>query len=502
MGVKALDHIQITGISNSGTTDGAGSWSTINLQTFFTGLGDPIPADATGIKFTIINNTTAGARWAGVRANGKTTAHYQADQAGGSNIEISVPFFAGNLNVDFYQESSDIQFRATLIYDGWWTFFDKDSALPTIASTASVFVTRTVSEVEANSTIIYSVTNGSRWRPTAETTNLTNTQTGETTAYVDASKQFQIASSAAAGVIAYSADGHGMTPSAWLTQSFTATADGTWRDVPLTVSGVAGIFAVDKSVSTYRYNFRKNGSSFAPSFASGMQSPDEGFTCGADGSGIVEYGVESGAGTPTIYLLGAMPDYEALVPDITSIDQLIEGQESTYALDGSLTVTGVTVSDGTYSAAATDVTAVDDENGTFTAPALTHGSEGPRLGAVTVTATDGVNTTDPFADTYSKTGYTTVILTSVSEFNYLAGFSPALKVGSQVAYDPTKGAIAADGVYSGTYEGSQVIWDHDPDDGIWRSANIFTSGGSVVPPGDIGIKMTGLTMSGITMRGL
>jgi hypothetical protein len=492
MGVKSYDQQVVTGITNSGTTDGSGSWATIDTGAQLTAL----PDDASGLLIKVVNLSSSN-RWAGIRTTGKTNNEFQIDFSPSNLGFYFVPFPSASKQISFYRESADIEFRVVCALDSTWVFFDIDGTRPTIASTSGILTTRTVSSCPESSTII---STGVRWCPQAQSTTFANNPTGQQLMQLDASKNVKINTNGTPTVIGYTTGDAAW--GSWLS-STAYTADSTWRSGATDFTGKRlAFFGVDKSTATTRYDFRARGSSYNPAVTA--SAFDESFFTDLNSSGQWDYGFETGAAV-TLYAMASFSDYETGVASIASIDQLIESEESTYAIDGSLTVTGVTVSDGTYSADATDVTAVDDENGTFIAPTLTHGEVGARLGAVTVTATDGVDTTDPFADTYSKAGYTTVILTSVSEFNYLAGFSPALKVDSQVAFDPTKGAIAVDGAYSGTYEGSQIIWDHDPDDGIWRSVNIVTSGGSVVPQGGLtvrGLTVSGLSVSGLSVRGL
>jgi hypothetical protein len=109
---------------------------------------------------------------------------------------------------------------------------------------------------------------------------------------------------------------------------------------------------------------------------------------------------------------------------------------------------------------------------------MVDGAVGPKLGTVGVTATNGTVTTSSFSSTYAKTGYTAVAITSLGSGNIGTGFSPALAVANQIAYDSSKGAVGADGIFTGTYTGTQTLWDHNKDDFKWRSVSLTTVNGS------------------------
>lgn len=173
----------------------------------------------------------------------------------------------------------------------------------------------------------------------------------------------------------------------------------------------------------------------------------------------------------------------AAAASITDIDQLIGGSTSTVTFSAAFTPTGLLIFDGDSGIIVSSFTgsgAVWD----FECPPLTDGVPGPRLGAVVVTATDGTDTTAEFASTYAKTGYTGVVLTSVATGHVGQGFSPALAIGNQIAYDNTKGVVGVDGVYvdepPDAYTGEQTMWDHNVDDFKWRSFIVETIDGEVV----------------------
>jgi len=165
---------------------------------------------------------------------------------------------------------------------------------------------------------------------------------------------------------------------------------------------------------------------------------------------------------------------------ILDIDQLIEGQATTITFSEPYTPTILTIDDGDGGVSTVSIFSGAADTWTFTCPALSDGVIGPRLGSVGVTAGDGDNTTASFASTYTKTGYTAVIIESLGDGNVGAGFNPPLKVGNQEAFDGTKGEISVAGIFTGTYTGEQTVWDHNVDDFKWRSFIIETIDGEVV----------------------
>lgn len=189
----------------------------------------------------------------------------------------------------------------------------------------------------------------------------------------------------------------------------------------------------------------------------------------------------------------------ALAPaSISTINQLVTGSLSTATISNTTFIpTTFDISDGavTKTVAATYVSAGVYS---FTPPAWVDGSAGLKYGSVNITASDGVESTPVYAMTLSPaTGDATQIADSISTYNYGAGWTPPLKIGTQALYVAAQVHVFEDMTIEsvGGFTGMTSIWDRDPDDKIARVANVTINDGG-------GLTSSGLTSSGLTRAGL
>jgi len=499
MGVKIYDQQQITGLTISGTTDGAGSW-TIGVDTSAQLSSMPVNSPGLLIK---VSNTNASPRWAGIRTTGVGTAEFQKDMTGNSSEFWFIPFTLPDSDLDFYLESTDVTFRVICALDELWVLFPIASR-PTVPSTGTSWLSRTLTDCAENSAVI---TTGSRWRPTGETTNLTNALSGQQLVKLDGSKAVEFNTGGASlSVIGY----HTGTTTwpAWLSDTVSYTANSSWQNAATSYPGKRLLFLQwDKTGAGFDIDFRARGSSYNPTSA-GVQV-DESFFSPMDASGQWDYFAETGS-TGTLYALATIPDVETAAINITNIDQLIAGEESVLTVDSPLVIDSVSVSDGSVTVIC-DAVSIDDENANFFAPEWTDGEVGLKYGAVTVTATDGTDITEPYSDDIGiESGYSVVTLDSVSPSNYGAiatpPYSPALEIGSQVRFNPLEITVSLNGVVGsvGDFEGVSSIADLTG--GVVRFGTITVSGGGgVVTDGaltSISLTSIGLTSISPTSVGL
>jgi hypothetical protein len=481
MGIKAYDHQAITGLSNSGTTDNLGAWNVgfdVGAQ-----LVD-IPVGCPGLLIKTIN-TVSSNRWAGIRINGEASPEFLVDMGASQGRADFIKLKPGDI-VDFYRESAEIEFRVLFALDSTWTLFDVASR-PSLASSGGSFTTRTISECPENSTVI---TGAHRWRPIGEATNITNAPSGQQIIKLDGSKQYTAATTTTIPVIGYTTGTVNWRP--WLADTLTYTADSTWRAASNEYADNRGAHLLsDKTGTALEFDFRSRGSAYASAAGNG---PDENYFTDLNSLGQFDYLAESTLTAP-VYIMATIPDVEVNAVTITSIDQFIAGEPFEITFSAPFSATSISATGG-------DVTVVIPvSGGAGIAPMWTATEECLKFGNVTITATDGVDTTDGFVQAYSIfDGYTAVELSSVSLTNYRAGTSPSLKVSSLVAYPPAITIDPDGGVDSGSTPGTYLIYDRDPDDFICRT---YTLNYLVEPSSDDrGLTARGLTAVGPTATGL
>lgn len=330
MGVKAYDNQLITGVSASGTTDQSGAWSSgVQLSLQLTAY----PSGATGALIATRNNSTSP-RWAGIRTTGKTNEEFLSDLPGRQETRFDfVPFQPGQSSIDLYAENAaDIEFRVIALCDPTWVFFDRDAGLPVVASTSNSWASRTLSACPADSAAI---TQGELWRPSGESGGLVNRPSGQQLVKLDASQAADFKSNVDTPIRGYCTDP--LLWNGWLAVTETYTADSTWRAASLSYSGKALLYlVVDKSGSSYGYDFRMRDSAYQPSLSG--NSSLEIFYTGLNTAGEWDYGVESGVPSPVppLYAMAAIGPF---IPNSSPI--VVHGSPGHLA---TITVTG----DGTY----------------------------------------------------------------------------------------------------------------------------------------------------------
>jgi len=193
---------------------------------------------------------------------------------------------------------------------------------------------------------------------------------------------------------------------------------------------------------------------------------------------------------------------------ILTIDQLVAGSVSRVTIDNTaFSVSSISITDGSVTKTIS-TTLVSSGVYDFTCPAWIDEAEGLLYGPVSVIATNGSESTPVYAMTLSPAaGLSTQIADSISAYNYGAGWTPPLKIGTQALYVAAQVYVFEDMTIEsvGGFTGTTTVWDRDPDDYIARVGLISIDGGAVVSGGGLtasGLTTSGLTSSGLTHRGL
>ena len=495
MGVKTYDHQALTGISDSGTTDGSGTWNVgVNLSAQLSA----IPDNAKGALIKTIN-TSSSARWSGIRINGEATAEFLASMTGNNNRWDFIEFKNGIPTIDFYRQSNSIEFRVLWVLDYTWHFFQRASR-PTISSSGGSPASRTIAECPAASTAI---TTAFRWRPTSESTNITNTPTGQQLIKLDADKTFTSLAGSTQTVIGYTTDADWRP---WLADTVSYTADSTWRAASNEYSDRRGAYlCADKTGSNLEFDFRARGSSYASAVGN---AADENYFTDLNSLGQFDYLAETGLSVP-LYVMATVPDAQELIEQITDIDQSITGQTSTANFNTPFAATSFAITGDTITKTAS-ATTVDADTASFLMPQWVDLETCVALGDVVITATDGTDTTADFSDELSMQ-YQHPDAGSPVDFDYVeltsvgaAALSviPLLQIGAQVAFDSTRCDVGLDGrVTFESYSGQSALWYRNPDDKIARLVIIDTSGEPPEPGGGGSLTSIGLTSIGLTSTG-
>lgn len=492
------------GALTASVNTGAGAYNlNIDISAILTAAGYTLPSDATGVAIkTTLNKSFGTGQWVKIRSSGKTLPHVDLNMPATSRTDF-IPFNGSSKLLDFYtSDITNYDFRIVAFTDSTWTYFDIDATLPQIASSGGSFQTKTITQVPENASVIASGKtnfNLEKWRPVGTATTST-THTGTQMFYVDGSKQVQFSTNIPTDLVAYTTSGVNWNP--WRTIQEVYTPGTSWTTATQTVAaGQKGLFLeFDKSGLTQWIDFKSTGSTY-PIIANITQNGyDEGFFTAVNSSGQWDYSIESPL-TGSLWLAATFDDY--LNASISTIDNLIEGATSRVTFSSNFTPTGLTINDGVRTVTVTSFTAVGGNPAAwdFTCPALVAGSLGIKLGAVTVTATDGIITTNTFNDIYEKSGYTSIIAVSISPDAIGVGWSPAAQAGDQIAYINTHLTIddmfiltATDAVPS-----SQTAWHYSTVDFKWRSFLLETN---QVSSSTTGITTAGLTDIGLTNAGL
>lgn len=462
MGVQTYDQPFITGLTDSGVADGSGAWNTgvdIGAQ-----VGD-IPLGATGVLIKTVNNNASG-RWAGIRINGEVDPEFLVDLAGKNSRTDFIPF-SGSAAVDLYRESADVEFRVVWVLDSKWTFFPKTSR-PAITSSGGSFASRTIAECPADAAVI---TTGFKWRPTGETTHISNNPSGQQIIKLDAAKSFLSAAQSSQAVIGYTSDAIWYP---WLSTQLTYVADSTWNAAANVIEGAGLYLLADKTGTTLDADFRAKGSAYAPLVGNAY---DESYYTDTNTDGEFDYLVETGFTAP-IYLMARFPAASSEIL-ISSIDQLITGKQSaaTFSVDFSPSSFSVAGSDLTKLALATSTTS---SSASFTPAQWQDGTTGIKIGAVSVDATDGESTTEAWTGVLSmeyhhpdtEVPFAAIELTTVDSGALVV--DPPLQVGTQILYDESRFTVSAGGIVGSDYSGESALWYRNPDDKITRLVIITT----------------------------
>lgn len=474
MGIKAYDHQAITGLSNSGTDNNIGAWNVgFNIGAQLVDL----PVGCPGLLIKTIN-TISSNRWAGIRINGEASPEFLVDMGASQGRVDFIKLKPGDI-VDFYRESAEIEFRVLFALDSTWTLFDVASR-PSLASSGGSFTTRTISECPENSTVI---TGAHRWRPIGEATNITNAPSGQQLIKLNGSKQYTAATTTTIPIIGYTTGTVNWRP--WLADTLTYTADSTWRAASNEYADNRGAHLLsDKTGTALEFDFRSRGSAYASAAGNG---PDENYFTDLNSLGQFDYLAETTLTAP-VYIMATIPDAEIVEISISEIDQAITGEQSTANFNAAFSATSFSITgDGITKNSAASI--VDADTASFLMPQWVDLETCVAIGAVTITATDGTETTAGFPDAltmeyqnpdaFAPTPFNSIILTSVGAG--ALGVSPIFQIGTQVVFDSTRCDVGLDGrVTFDSYSGQTALWYRNPDDKIARLVIIDTVGGEII----------------------
>jgi hypothetical protein len=249
------------------------------------------------------------------------------------------------------------------------------------------------------------------------------------------------------------------------------------------------------SGATQRFRFDKTGSPTGTADALAKYGNPQIVPVNASGQSS---SIATAASTTSFFLMGG---FAASVVDanLTSTTSNVENTSVTATFDAAFTPSSFSLSDGTTTKSAT-TTGGSGTSWTYTATPIQDGVVGLKIGAITVSATNGTSTTNTVNSTYSKAGYTLQDITETPAPNNIGKdfTSQTVQIGDQFLYDATKGAIDQFGVFTSTWVGTQTAWWYSSVDYKWRSFNIDTTASTVTT----GLTTAGLTVSGLTTAGL
>jgi len=484
---------KITGI-------GTASWTTIDLSTF---VSVPTGATAAFLCFDTVTTlgTTHGARKVGsadtfTNASLTRLKNYKLIELSGASVELYV---GNNTNGEWYIESFDTHFtflataveKGGSVTGGTYTL-DYSTDLPADA---------------ASGTAVMEISRTTRIGAFGSVPSFTTQPIPRTLVFVplDASRRAQYISAGGTTLnsdlrlIGWAKAGAVVHPTSWTQRTLGSTA--TWTTLTDTSSQVAmGMWRLASSTDNVFYGLRAVGDANAD-VATSLQQRFAYSRLGT--AGDTEANV-SNVGIGFYFFGGIVP---SLAPaTILTIDQLISGSTSRVTLDNTaFSVTVISITDGsvTKTASATLVSAgVYD----FDCPSWVDGETGLLYGPVNVTASNGVEATPNYPITLSPaSGLATQIADSISTYNYGAGWTPQLKIGTQALYVAAQVYVFEDMTIEsvGGYTGLTAIWDRDPDDYIARTANVIvgseTTGSGLTSSG---LTHRGFTISGLTHTGL
>lgn len=422
-GIKSYpEGVLVTGLTASGTTDGVGTWnSNVNIETILNTASLSLPDNAVAVVIRMTNLSSSSSRWGGVRTNGATTALVQRSMIAG-NEDNFIPLRlnpANNSLADFYAQavtgSDRVEFR---IHQAWVgaTLLDIDQVggLPTQTTTANALVTRTISEVPANSTVIVKTDSGSfKWCPTSSSTVQTNGLTGFHMIKVDGSQQVKLQMSVTLRIFGYWLDGD-VEWEPWLSAPLTPTFDSAWHDSSFIKSGKIAVYGYhDDATTTSRHDARAKGSTRAVIPATGMSGIYNSFMSTLDSNGESQYWVET-AGVGNLYYHATFNEFTGAATSLIVPDPIQPNTTVTLTpenFDGALT--SATLTDALGNVITRSVTSND-----ITIPAIAETSDTIQFGIITVAATDGVGTASDTTNYTPSTGYAVTTVSSPVDDGY------------------------------------------------------------------------------------
>lgn len=328
MGVRSFDHVEITGLTASGTTDNAGAWNTsVDLGSYAT-----IPSGATGAIFSI--NVPTNQRWFGLRKPGAANPETLVDVQQQQGRVAFCPLGAGN-TIDIYIENTtDVKVYLVAVVD--WDIRSADETRETFAAT-NAWTNYTLASAPAGT--IGCVVNSQNslttgWRPFGNTSVFPTQSIGRMVVPVDGSFRFSARSASAdtLEVVAYITSGVTWPTVDSVSESF--TADSTWRTSAMTAAGRQLVqIRRPSGTDSAGGQFRKSGSSYNPNSTVSTFIEWPFVPVGSDGK--FQYWLETGATQNTFYLTAYFDDFASGVRRIRPAT-MITAQPATVAGTGAV----------------------------------------------------------------------------------------------------------------------------------------------------------------------
>jgi len=486
---------KITGI-------GTATWTTIDLSTF---VSVSSGATAVFLCFDTVTTlgTTHGARKVGsadtfTNASLTRLKNYKLIELSGTSIELYV---GNNSNGEWYIESFDTHFTFLA------TAVEKGGSVS--AGTYTLDYSTDLPADASDGTALMEISRATRIGKFGNVPTFTTQPIPRTLVFVplDSSRRAQYISAGGTTLdsdlrlIGWAKAGAVVHPTSWTQRVLGST--GAWTTLPDTSSQVAmGMWRLSSGTDNIFYGIRAVGDTNSDVATSLQQR----FTYSKLGSaGDTEANV-SNVGIGFYFFGGIVPN---LAPaTILTIDQLVSGSVSRVTIDNTaFSVSSVSITDGSVTKTVS-VTLVGAGVYDFTCPSWIDGSTGLLYGDVNVTASNGIESTPNYAITLlPATGLATQVADSISAYNYGAGWTPPLKIGTQSLYVAAQVYVFEDMTIEsvGGFTGTTTVWDRDPDDYIARVGLISIDGGAVVSGGGLtasGLTHRGFSVSGLTHRGL
>lgn len=335
MGFKAIEPVQITGLATGLTED-------VNLSSFTT-----IPAPATAVLFSIVNDSAGSSSMAIGHANNTSNVINITSFAGGRFVHCVATLEGTSGSIFDFTTPAPASvkfFVAGFFHD--ITVLEPQNRISNTTTTNN-WQTKTINQLPTGTTFI--LNGGSGVNTTTPNTNIWR-EVGGSVEYpvhgylsfikVNSSKQFQIntTSSGIVDIWGYT-DKNWIQPVATLTGNImsntTWSANSSWNDFPILYPNRTGVlvYTDDDGISSWNSTqsvfFRKKGSTWSIARA-GTSTPTS-YIVEPDVNGTFQYWIENvtgnnGAIVVSTFFTETVPDYT--LTDVNTTESVIAGQDS------------------------------------------------------------------------------------------------------------------------------------------------------------------------------